>query len=180
MKHFKKLLAASLLLACSGFAHATLIDTIELQGPVTVDHTHPFRFEHDFTDNAYTPGFDTIQSAFLSITLKDVGGSGQGGSESYSLTIDSSGVVLLQGKDLNNGARSFDALGITGGALHALHLTGKLAFTLEAGYGDYQFVRSTLEAQYTPGVAPVDVPEPFSVTLVGIGLAAIGAARRKA
>ena len=181
MKHFSKLLATSLLLACSGVAHAALITNyIELNGPKTIDSTHPFRFEHDLTDDGFTAGFDTIQSAFLSITLKDVGGKDQGGTETYSLTIDSNGFVLLQGKNLDNGAFTFPNLAIPGGALQTLNAGGKLAFTLAAGSGDYQYVRSSLTADYTPGVAPVDVPEPFSVALVGIGLAAIGAARRKA
>lgn len=181
MKHFTKLFAASLLLAASGFAHAELIkltDTYTHQGKDTVSPSKPVSFLHDFTDTGYQAGFDSIESATLTFFLKD-NGKDQGGSETFTLRFTDSGTTLYSGANVPNANTQYGGVAIVGPDLQSLSANGKLWFTLSAVSGDFVFVSSSLEAQYKQGVTPVDVPEPFSVALVGIGLAAIGAARRR-
>lgn len=179
MKQFAQLITAVAVFAFSGFASATPITDPFNPTPVTVTAATPLNFLHDFTDNGYVAGFDTITWAELTIYLKDMG-KNQGGTESFILKIDHDGSTLLTGSNVDNGVTPFAHLSIVSAPLQELSANGKLWFTLSAGTGDFQFVSSVLDAEYTPGVAPVDVPEPLSVALVGIGLAAIGAARRKA
>lgn len=181
MKHFTKLCTASLLLAFSGFAHAGLItitDEYKPETKISVGITSPYKFWHDFTDTGYTPGFDTIESASLTFKLKD-NGKDDGGSETFTLSFTASGDKLFSGSNVPNGNTPYGSFAIVGAPLASLSADGKLQFTLSAGSGEFEFVSSTLSADYKPGVVPVDVPEPFSVALVGIGLAAIGAARRR-
>lgn len=181
MKQFAQLIAAAAAFAFSGCANATLItDSTTNTAPITVTTATPLHFLHDFTDTGYVGGFDSISSAELKVSLKDLGGANQGGSETFTLKIDHDGSILLFGSNVSNGVTSYANLSIVNAPLAELSANGKLWFTLSAGSGEFQFVSSTLNAEYTKGVKPVDVPEPFSVALVGIGLAAIGAARRKA
>lgn len=179
MKHFTKLFTASLLLAFSGFAHANLITmTDEYNVKQTVSTARSVMFLHDFTDEDYEAGFDTIVSASLELSLQDKGNN-EGGAETYTLKFTHDGVTLISGANLPNGKTTLPAVQIDGDPLALLGSTGQLWFTLAAQSGDFEFFSSKLTATYREGVKPVDVPEPFSVALVGIGLAAIGAARRR-
>lgn len=182
MKQFSKFITASVLLAFSGLAHANLITvTDKYEVKQTVTTTSSVTFQHDFTNDGYIPMFDIIESATLEFTLQDNGnGKNQGGPETFTLKINHDGSTLYSGANIPNGTTTFSDLKILGDPLASLSATGKLWFTLAAKTGDFEFMSSTLAAQYKAGVKEVDVPEPFSVALVGIGLAAIGAARRKA
>jgi hypothetical protein len=179
MKQFIKLMAAVVVLAGSTLANAAVIkspltQTITPSSPFLVTTTNSFTHTFDFTgvSDGYVPGTDTIEEAWLSVLLND-----DGGSETYKFLLNTHTFV----SDTNTpSSELYNRLSITGTPLANLNGSGQLKLTISASEGSFKVVSSTLDATMARTVAdPVQVPEPLSVALFGLGLAGMAAARRQ-
>jgi len=173
--------AAALIIANSASATA-ILDTYN-PAPIVIDSKTPFTHEFDIRSgkNLFEPNFDKLVDAYLSYTLKDTGND-KDGVEAYTVKISGSDLAWQTGSDVPNGVNSPFSFELKGSGFDALNTTGMLTMSITATSGSFQFVSASLSGNYTEGVvAPgsKDVPEPFSVALVGIGLAGLAAARRK-
>ena len=186
MKQILKLGVAAVALSLASFANAGPITALHAHkgasGTVTASTAYLFSFDLTQAAYGYRAGFDTITSALLSISLKDSGPSNRNNpnDETFTFRVGPDGAFVFSGSTVPNAGATYGDFAILGTALDSLSRTGKLDVRVTATSGDFQFVRSTLVADVTLGTEPGAVPEPLSVTLLGIGLAGIAAARRKA
>lgn len=149
--------------------------------------------------NGFVAGFDTLNSAMLSIFLKD---DATGDNETYKFTLGSSSTQTANGNGLNdidgysvwtgpnwwNWTSVPDAPGsvtemvsFNSKALTDLRADGAINITIQALSGDFIFEKSVLTADVTRGsiLPPAAVPEPTTVALFGLGLLGFSASRRK-
>jgi hypothetical protein len=175
--------AAALVIANSASATA-IMDTYAPTGrsPV-IDSGTSFTHEFDIRsgNNLFEPNFDKLVNAYLSYTLKDTGNDNDG-VEVYTVKISGSDLAWQTGSDVRNGVNPPFSFELSGSGFDVLNTTGKLTMTIAATRGSFQFDSASLRGEYTEGVVSPgskDVPEPFSVALVGIGLAGLAMARRK-
>ena len=182
MKRTFKLGVAAVALSLSSLANA---------GPITAVHTHkgasstveaskPYLFSFDLTQAAYgyRVGIDTITSGLLTISLKDSGPDNRNNpnNETFTVRIGPDGILVFSGSAVPNSGATYGGIAVLDTALDSLSKTGKMDVRVTATSGAFQFSSAMLVADVTLGT----VPEPLSVALMGIGLAGIAAARRKA
>lgn len=146
--------------------------------PITVSNSSPYTWTHDITDSGYDPESGmSIESALLTIELLDFLNKGN---ETFSFLIGSEGSSqIFNDQNINNGSqgRAYDIDLV--GALSDLDDDGLLDITVSAATGNFQLVRSTLEAVDPPiTAAPAAVPEPAGLVLLSIGLFCCGLVRR--
>lgn len=182
MKAIKTVTAALVMCAAASSASATPIpDTAGVATAVTF--AVPYTYSHDILDRGFLAG-GNIASAILSIWLNDPNKD----SEIVNVTIGSGNQFFTPGgnNDVSNGNGSETRVDISlnGTSLADLMFDGKIDVKMgtNAG-GDYSFLRSSLSfepsAQVTSPGNGGRVPEPFTLGLMGIGLAGLGVASRR-
>lgn len=189
MKRFIKFSVAAAAVTLSNLAAATpiLATYVHSGASNTITSSTPYSFLFDLTQAPYNyeAGLDTISSATISFSLKDSGPDNRNNPnlETFSFNIGAGLISVGSGSNVPNDGAAYGPFSILAAPLDSLSATGKLAVQITASTGSFHFVNSTLDAVAVEGQQvgqpAAQVPEPFSVALMGIGLAAVAAARRK-
>src|SRR5690348_7445871 len=171
MRAFKGFLAAALL-ACSFGANAVpmvWVDDIDFRPDIPIGpgvNQYPsWSYQHDIRDNGYTPLADFVLGYDLSVNLYDDNDAAR---ETAKIDLPgAAGDVTFF--DLSGS--EFGGWSVLGHA--QLLLTGLLNVTITSMRGDFYLGGSTLTA-YGIDNTPSSVPEPATLSLLGLGLLGMG------
>ena len=188
MNMLKKFVAAAACSLAFGSANATMISTFQTFEPAVdkaVTKAAPFTFTFNLNDLLAAEGVTStdILSAYLDIFLTDP----LKGQETFSIMLGNN-LQSVTGNDAKNqvnngGITTVDRINLAA-ALADLKFDGELAvkFSVSSKEGDYAVRSAKLTAFFEEPVVvtpPVDVPEPASAALLGLGMLGFLAARRR-
>ncbi|CAN7559806.1 PEP-CTERM sorting domain-containing protein [Massilia sp. LjRoot122] len=183
MKFNKSLLAISfaLLSMVTGHASAALIDTVvSVPNDEILTNGNPtLVYTHDLSDHGFIVGSTFYSSGVLLVRLTDNGAANNPSDESGTITV---GDQILAISAIPDGTRNdpspagalFEII-LNSMSLADLNDDGMLSVTLDRITGNFAFADSTL----TLVEREADVPEPFSIALLGAGVAGLCLSRRR-
>ena len=133
-----------------------------------------YGYRHDLTDNGFTPGTDDLLSAVLTITFTDDTDPG-GQAEKVRIYLDTTEVSPSGAADGDtNFVYAFPDLVV----FTTLASDGKLDVLLDTQAGDFTFRRSDLAVWWEENEVLSAIPEPATLSLLGLGLGAAAVRRR--
>jgi len=176
MKFRNLIFLAAALVGSIGTAQAIPVTWEAEHNPVDFRLTAPNQtaFPLDITKDGYRPGLDTIYSADLTIRLYDDTLFDDGENVRFSFN----GGGWTKEYDVDGGATIFGTIidSFSFDDLEGFLGTGILNVVVRATEGDFYFASASLRVR---GDSVTSVPEPTTLSLLGLGIVALGFAVRR-